>query len=138
MDILLHKTIETGHVRQSLRREVDPDILAALRPLVSEAVKHSKRPVHVGAGWWIRAELDGGRLAFDLAGDRSGPWVYSCTVTRADGPARPALLEVSIAGMSEWVRGKRGPAEIERAVELSMQAGDLERCIAWAWLVGGE
>ena len=57
MRLLIERTIDTGQERLTALFEVDPDILAQLRPLVREAIKSGQR-VHVGGGWWRRVTAD--------------------------------------------------------------------------------
>ena len=125
---LIHRTLETSHERRSPLAEVEPDILEGLRPLLVESVKHSRR-VHVGADWWIEATVDQGRLRFRLAVAADGPALVDCRVTRGVGSVQP-LLVVSVAALL------RGAADGEVSTEQVAMADDLERCVAWAWLVG--
>ena len=102
------------------------DILAQLRPPVREAIK-SGQPVHVGANWWCRATAEQERLEADLLPWAEGPPLVSMTVTPGKGDA-PALLEVEAASLLQaaahgWV-----------AESQADMAGDLARCLAWAWL----
>ena len=104
MRSLIQRTIDTGQERLSPLSEVEPDILAKLRPLVREAVK-SGQPVHVGANWWCRAT----------------------TVTPGKGDA-PALLEVKAANLLQ------AAAHGQVTESQADMAGDLARCLVWAWL----
>lgn len=125
---LRHLTAETGHERLSPLSEVEADVLEQVRPVLQEAIKHGDRR-HVGAGWWIEAELEAGRLAYRLYGAPDGPELAACTLTRGAGRV-PPLLEVSIRGML------RAQLDGLVTVEQAGMAGDLERCVAWAWLAG--
>ncbi len=59
MRLLFERTIDTGQERLVPLSEVDPDILARLRPLLREAIKSGQR-VHVDAGWWCRITSEEG------------------------------------------------------------------------------
>ena len=126
MRLLIQRTIESGRERLSPLSEVEPDILAQLRPLVREAIE-SGQPVHVGASWWFRATVGQERLEADLLPWAEGPPLVSMTVTPGKGNA-PALLEVEAAGLLQ-------AAAHGRVTESQADtAGDLARCLAWAWL----
>ena len=126
MRLLIQRTIETGQERLSPMSEVEPKILAQLKPLVREAVK-SGQPVHVGASWWCRATVEQERLEADLLPWAEGPPLVSMTVTPGKGNA-PALLEVEAARLLQ-------AAAHGRVTESQADtAGDLVRCLAWAWL----
>lgn len=126
MRLLIERTIDTGHVRLSPLSEVEPDILAQLRPLVREAVK-SGQPVHVGANWWCRITADQGRLEAELLPWAEGPALVSMTVTPGEGGRRP-VLELEVAGLLQAATHGR---VTESQADM---AGDLARCLAWAWL----
>ena len=59
MRLLIERTIDTGQERLVPLSEVDPDILARLRPLLRKAIKSDQR-VHVDAGWWCRITSEEG------------------------------------------------------------------------------
>ena len=118
--------IESSQERLSPLSEVDPDILAQLRPLVREAIK-SGQPVHVGANWWCRATVEQERLEADLLPWAEGAPLVSMTVTPGEGNA-PALLEVAVAGLLQAAAHGR---VTESQADM---AGELARCLAWAWL----
>ena len=126
MRLLIERTIDTGQQRLSPLSEVDPDILAQLRPLVREAIKSGQR-VHVGAGWWCRITSDQGRLEAELCAWADGSALVSMTVTPGEG-RRPPVLELGVGGLLQ--------AATHRRVTESQAdtAGDLARCLAWAWL----
>ena len=127
MRLLIQRTIDTGQERLSPLSEVEPDILAQLRPLVREAIK-SGQPVHVGVNWWCRANVEQERLEADLLPWAEGPPLVSMTVTPGEGDA-PALLEVAVAGLLQAATHGR---VTESQADM---AGDLARCLAWSWLV---
>ena len=81
MRLLIERNIDTGQERLGPLSEVNPDILAQLRPLVREAIKSGQR-VHVGGGWWCRANVDQGRLEAELL-----PWSDGAGAGIDDGHA---------------------------------------------------
>ena len=126
MRLLIQRTIETGQERLSPLSEEEPDILAQLWPLVREAIKSGQR-VHVGAGWWCRATVEQERLEADLLPWAEGAPLVAMAVTPGEGDA-PALLEVAVAGLLQAAtHGRVTEAQVG-------MAGDLARCLAWAWL----
>ena len=126
MRLLIERTIDTGQERLGPLSEVNPDILAQLRPLVREAIKSGQR-VHVGGGWWCRANVDQGRLEAELLPWSDGPALVSMTVTPGEGDRTP-VLELGVAGLLQAAthgRVTKSQADV---------AADLARCLAWAWL----
>ena len=126
MRLLIERTIDTGQERLAPLSEVDPDILAQLRPLMQEAIK-SGQPVHVGANWWCRVTADQGRLEAELLPWAEGPILVSVLVSPGAG-GRPPVLELKVAGLLEATT-HRGGGESQADM-----ARDLARCLAWAWL----
>ena len=126
MRLLIERTIDTGQERLAPLSEVDPDLLAQLWPPVREAIKSGQR-VHVGAGWWCRANVDQGRLEAELLPWSDGPALVSMTVTPGEGD-RPPVLELGVAGLLQAAthgRVTKSQADV---------AANLARCLAWAWL----
>ena len=126
MRLLIERTIDTGQERLAPLSEVDPDLLAQLWPPVREAIKSGQR-VHVGAGWWCRANVDQGRLEAELLPWSDGPALVSMTVTPGEGD-RPPVLELGVAGLLQAAthgRVTKSQADV---------AANLARCVAWAWL----
>ena len=126
MRLLIERTIDTGQERLARLFEVNPDILAQLRPLVREAIKSGQR-VHVGAGWWCWATVEEERLEAELLPWSEGPALVSMTVTPGEGDRTP-VLELGVAGLLQAAthgRVTKSQADV---------AADLARCLAWAWL----
>ena len=126
MRLVIERTMETGEERLSPLSEMDPDILAELWPLMREAIKSGQR-VHVGGGWWCRANVEQERLEAELVPWAEGSPLVSVTVTPGEGDA-PALLEVAVADLLQAAaHGRVTEAQVGMADELA-------RCLAWAWL----
>ena len=98
MRALIQRTMDTGQERLSPLSEVEPDILARLRPLVREAIK-SGQPVHVGASWWCGITVEEERLEAELLPWAEGPLLVSMAVSPSKGNA-PTLVEVEAATCS--------------------------------------
>ncbi|MCY4019722.1 MAG: hypothetical protein OXG39_09955 [Chloroflexi bacterium] len=122
--ILLHRTVETGHVRESPRAEVDDAAIRRLRPLVRRAIETSEAVALEPSPWSITAAEHGDRLdAQCWRGDAEGEPHVRLAVDR-----RRRTLDCRMVGISAL-----RPTE---AAEAAIEAGDLERCIAWAWIEG--
>ena len=126
MRLLIERTVDTGQERLWPLSEVEPDILAQLRPLVREAI-NSGKPVHVGANWWCRLTADRGRLEAELLPWAEGPPLVSLTVTPGAG-GRPPVLELEVGDLLQAATHGR---VTESQADM---AGELARCLAWAWL----
>ena len=147
MTYLHHVTVTTGHVRRSVREEISAEALAVCRRLIDEALADTTRTVPVPG-------VDG----YSLAAAATGRCVIA--TIWADGPPSECVATVGIAGHSRcgarvWhllhadVAGLATTAEecppepwcaarleedIVRHVDATEWLGDLERCLAWAWL----
>ena len=127
---LLHRTVESGHVRRSPLAEVEPNTLALLRPVLAAALRLGREHADVQAveiertRWHVAASETADTLTAKLwCGDRPlGEPHISMTVRRASVPE----LVASMIGMA------RLPPELW--ADAALEAGDLERCLAWAWL----
>lgn len=134
-DRLIHQTRETGHVRTSPLSEVDPDVLAQLKPLVCEELDSSD-PVHVGGGYWFAGHEVNGRMHGVIRhGGPDSPALVRIQVPRAAWVSCEGLplLDVEIAGLLHQQEGAR---PLGSGVVSAL--GDLERCLAWAWLAQAE
>lgn len=137
MKKIAHLTLSTGHLRNSPRSEVHRDTIKYLRPYVTGACGE------IGdTGWTVRM-VEGiapGSCGFTL--HHSGLWLLSCYMawtTDADMPMWDIVKQVSKTTLPKpdtvpWLAvyfmpdfpliGLKAPHAI-------MEAGDLERCIAW-------
>ncbi len=124
--VLDHVTVETGHIRSSPRSEVAAEVLVVLRSALAVAFETAD-PVLVGGGWTMVAmEIEDALTAalYPPGMAYPGPPGLMLWVRHRDG--RPPLLESSITGMALGT-----PFDLRTA---AMEAGDLGRCVAWAWL----
>lgn len=128
---LCHYTIATGHVRQSPRSEVDDDVIAVLRPLLRSGDHRLPGP----PGYRLRVTIDGTVLA--------------ATVTRGPAPLATVMVCLDQAGLDRALEATGtipavrltlpcALADLHPTLAMDMEAagwiGDLERCLAWAWI----
>lgn len=139
---LQHVTLTTGDVRRSWRSEVHDGVVDTLRPLVARAVAgeavllpgpHSLTLTAEARGRSLLATIHGAGAALVRMGvaDRStagaGLWRHLTgdTLPRPRTPWCAATLEPGLVLHPDMV-------------QVAALLGDLERCLAWAWIEGGE
>lgn len=145
---LHHITIQTGHTRVSPREEVGAEAIAALRPLLSRGrapipgqpgydLVRIDGPGYIGAVYAGREPL----VTFGVARteaeaeavwavlrDLSSPSIAAVPVRMPTRPAAPWLGVVLHVGLHLGVN--------DHVPALSW-LGDLERCVAWTWILHG-
>lgn len=153
---ITHITLATGHARHSPREEVGDDILRVLHPWLADMIASGEsRPLPVLALYHYAASaaLEGGGLVCTIWGP-AGPHVpgrqhigemmplvtLGVAQRSRQGPDLWALMLAQFGGLEGLAR----PAEPWCAVALhptlarypdsAEWLGDLERCIAWAWI----
>lgn len=134
-----HLTLTTGHTRSSPRSEVADDIVEVLKPLVASGagvlgdtgwsfgVKYGPAPgsacfiiingSHRIATSYVAWTPEGAAAVWPLAARMAGK-------TGADTPPSPP-------GRVPWLAVILMPDVINVSLNIIMEAGDLERCIAW-------
>ena len=120
MNTLHHLTRETGHVRQSPRSEIDDDALQRLKPRLLQAIRTGEPAELDPSDWTIEAAVAGDRLDIQAW---HGP---------ADGEPHLRLSvedHVLVASMAGLVNLRPTVA-----AQAAIEAGDLERCLAWTWI----
>ena len=138
--ILIHRVLEAESVRFSPKSEVDPQVLIWLYPLIAEGLATGNCVPLMESGWWLRAETVSGRLQASLWLSRrvgksqlplipapAAPPHVTLTVTRSVSPEGRPVMEAGVAGIAAL----EDTDLLEQAAD---EAGDLERCVAWAWL----
>ena len=138
--VLIHRILEAESVRFSPKSEVDPQVLIWLYPLIAEGLATGECVPVMESGWWLRAETVSGRLQASLwlsrrVGDSHLPVVpaaaapphVTLTVTRPGSPEGRPVMEANIAGIGAI-------DDTDLLEQAAGEAGDLERCVAWAWL----
>ena len=127
-EVLLHMTRETSDVRRSPLAEVRPEALQALQWRLTEIFAHAGGVHDIGSGWMLQVAegvVGDGRpfldaRAWPAGADLKEPAPVRFTVMRSQG-TEPVLV-TKRAGLADF------PAPV------ALEAADLERCIAWAWL----
>lgn len=136
---MTHLTVNTGHSRWSPRAEVSDRVL----PLVAPLLEPGEHPVPNLPGWRVVVPSSpAGWLATVYHGD-----IPVVTVGVADTPEAAAVVWDALAGLYAALPVRGGPGATERPDRLPWCAavlvtpaggqdwiGDLERCLAWAWL----
>jgi len=117
-DRLRHITAESGHEAISPRADVDAAFIELLRPLVARAINTGEW-VDIPAGYWIRVE---GRAIATLAVE----------IGHAGADVRVSML-VS-RGPSHELPVLRVRAGAKALRQIAAELGDLDKCIAWAYL----
>ena len=124
-DTLHHVTIETANKTITLRSDVREDVMARMKPLVQDALE-GQHVAFPPTGFSLEATEQAGVMHGTLYHKWFGPVHVTVTPPERDGEA--AHLDVSITALLDSVRASTSNHDDILAV------GDLERCIAWAWL----
>ena len=139
--VLIHRTLEAESVRFSPKSEVDPQVLIWLDPLIAEGLATGDCVPLLESGWWLCAETVSERLQASLWLSRrvgesqlpvvpaspTAPTHVTLTVTRPSSPEARPVMEASIAGIAAL-------DDTDLLEQAAAEAGDLERCVAWASL----
>ena len=130
MKPLRHRTVETGHVRDTPRGEVDDDVLFALAPKMRRALRGETVSLQPSA-WWLTASEHAGRLDAQLwYGPTGAP--FNGQPPGGEPHVRLTVLEAD-RELTASMAGVAALPTMDRAAA-AMTAGDLERCLAWCWL----
>ncbi len=124
-DTLLYVSAEAGHAHESPRSEVADDLVEATRVALGKVLAGSHYQRVESTDWTLKAS-EAGALTVRLWPRKmtlSGPPGVAARVERR-GPGAVPRLTVSMAGLVD-----PGAA---------LDAPDLARAVAWAWLERGE
>jgi hypothetical protein len=129
---VIHLTLLSGHVRESPRSEVSDDVIATLAHLLATGT----HDVPGFAGYKLQVTIDGSALLATVRGRSNAPLV---TVGVAPDEESIAALRGLYGDRMKAVRGAPAcVADLHDSAVLDPDAlgwiGDLERCIAWAWI----
>lgn len=154
---LHHVTLTTRHVHWSAREEVSPGVLDQLRPLVAECERHGVTELPTPDGLMTLRRIapaePSRHVAIWAVREPEGPALATIALamrTRAGAGVwrqlhESARLELAHVGMKPMASAEPPPAPWLAAVlhlpSLLPQPhaalawlGDLERCLAWAWI----
>ena len=132
-DRIRHSTHETNHITTTLRGEVSDKTLKILMPLVRHAIDTGDRTAIPPTRFWLEASEES-RCLMAAMGTEDGALAHM-TVRPPKVDGAPAAVEVNISGLIVAIRERRLLAG-KSLEEVSLSLGDMERCVAWAWLVG--
>lgn len=141
---LRHLTLDTGDQRDSYRHEVADDVLALLRPMIEQArLCHATIP-GVPGGYTLHAWTGRGALLCEVMGPAGstdpGPALVAFWVARDSLSSAHAWRAIVASG---YATGSAPPAPwcavslragLAQHPDAAHWLGDLERCIAWAWI----
>lgn len=135
MRTIAHLTLDTGHVRNSPKSDVEGDVVEALSPIV----KRGKGEI---AGWDIRMVQGAapGSAGFTL--NHGGLWIassYMAWAVEGDAPQWGLVRQLYQPKITKpsclpWLAVKLMSGSARASFDVMMEAGDLERCIAWTAL----
>lgn len=140
MSALTHITVNSGHVRQSPRSEVEDHIVEMLIPLLRRALQGERVDVPGAESHTMSGGVDEDCCAVTLWAElrQHGPAPLLTTyIAAADGPAADRLWSRLRSDLPQptapWLADElRAPAMIDLAA--LAWTGDWTRCVAWAWL----
>lgn len=137
MRTIAHLTLFTGHLRNSPRHEVPKSVIDKLTPYVMSAGGEIEN-----TGWTVKMVQGAapGSCCFEL--HHSGLWLFSCYMAWTKSASVPMWEIVKQVSETACPRPKSTPWLAVHAMPLMpmimskaphaiMEAGDLERCIAW-------
>lgn len=131
--MIQHYTIESGDCRESPRSEVSDAAIAALRPILVTGTHDLPGP----AGYRLRVTVAVQSLAATVIQASSGAPLVTTYVAVEQG-ALDAILSSTGARPAVPLRLPCCLVTLHPTLALDPDAmgwlGDLERCIAWAWL----
>lgn len=146
---MIHLTVETGHTRMSPRSEVSDEAVAFLRGALWPPAAEPPDSIAVpgapgyrlgvapgGEGLWAAVwhERDGVRAGGQWMGDAICVWVVVSTVEAAlTWPRIQARNKCAQPDSVPWLAVSLAPLAVQHPDALEW-LGDLERCVAWAWL----
>lgn len=149
MKYIRHITLTTGHVRDSYRHEVGDDVVAACRDLITRVTANDgATPASIpGVGAYsITGQASSSCLTLSVMADGPPPELICsigvalrslCGATLWRRLHRwsdaPALTDASRCPPEPWVAAGLS-AGIARHPDALAWLGDMERCLAWAWL----
>lgn len=152
---LNHITLSTGHTRRSPRAEVSGETLARVAPWLAALIESGQPaplPVSNLAGYTGHATVMDGALIVTISGPaltdgpmagKPPPLITMGVAKRSrhgatlwpllTGPVMPAAKPGIVRPSEPWAAVAIWPT-IALYLDAAQWLGDLERCIAWAWM----
>lgn len=131
---LLHITVNTGHARLSPRSEVGDEAIGLLIPLIERALSGQRVQIPAPEPCYLEARPKGRNLLAVLRDAANRPVITMAVgVENAEAIWRD-LSGVPIAPPVPWC-AVRLEAAVVFHLPMMRWIGDLERCLAWAWIV---
>lgn len=136
---LWHLTLDTGHGRRSYRDEVDDTVVALLGQQLGEMLAGLQ--VEVMPGYRLTGAAASGALLATVSG-QDGPLATIAVAPSGRTSARlweelrkPGNGAVAVGNPPQppWCAVRLYPALLADAEAIG-RLGDLERCVAWAWI----
>ncbi|ACL63312.1 hypothetical protein [Methylobacterium nodulans] len=115
---LKHRTVDTGHVRDSPRHEVADETMAIIIPAIERAKNGGV--AHIA---------DVFSVALVENGEDDQPLVYDIYVG-----AKPVVRCALILGANLDLSVRFLPEIMRMSPDVMMMLGDLERCLAWSFI----
>jgi hypothetical protein len=147
---LRHVTLTTGHVRDSRRDEVHDDVIAALVPLLDRALTGEHVPIPGATACTLTGGVHGRCVALTVWGppvdghavpivtigvathSRCGAHLWRSLHARSSIHT-PVVTLVDQVPPEPWCAALLEPGSLIYPEAMGW-LGDLERCLAWAWL----
>ncbi len=145
---ILHITLNTGHARRSYRSEVGDDIIPQMHMLLARMLAGERARIPgVPDDMYLSGKADGaGLIATISANGQQGarPIVTMGVSGQTDNTVhlwqslhsdtqQPLITDPADVPPAPWCAARIEPAASSFVTAL-LWIGDLERCLAWAWL----
>lgn len=138
---LWHLTLDTGHGRRSYRDEVDDGVVSLCQQWIAEGIAGDR--VTIMPGYVLTCMTAGGALMATIAQESGEPLatvtVASSSLASAAAwralqqPAQGVLAATGDAPRTPWCAA-RLYGGLLRDPGATAWLGDVERCLAWAWI----
>lgn len=143
-----HVTLQSGHVRRSPRAEVPDSVVVALAPLVERALRGEHVPVPGFPAYTMRGGVEGRCIVITIYAAEDGAPVVTVGIAThsrcgaalwrrlhesSPGTLQPRATSPNNVPPEPWCAARLEAGAGLHADALDW-AGDLERCLAWAWI----
>ncbi|MDB5926469.1 MAG: hypothetical protein JWN13_5405 [Betaproteobacteria bacterium] len=139
-----HITLTTGHTRRSWRHEIDPALMPRIAELVESAREETGALIQMEPECWLRIEDTRKCALITVSAHGQLPLMTMAVATHARCGAQLWRLLHDTAQLKFPERERPAlpwcAVRLETGLALYPGAahwlGDMERCVAWAWLDG--